>query len=181
MKKIGLSILSTISFTCVQATTLIIDNSSNGNIKIPFIQTINLDSYSNYLSSISFNSPNNINNFLTVSSGSTYSITDGNSMNYQFPFLNQAPFIGQVHQNSNFVSLPLPVTNDNLNPSQERYILSLFRFGMNDHFAYSFSTYNNVTYSYEENVLKTFSYPGGGSTFEVGYLRFFSYYTFMFI
>jgi hypothetical protein len=175
MKKTLFSLLLTISFTSIQATTLIIDNSSSGNVQIPFIQTVNLDSNNNVISSISFYGTVS-NNWISISSGSVYSITDNLSNNYQFPFLNQYPFIGQVS-----TTLPLPVTNDNLNPSSERYILSLFRFAMNDYLAYSFSTHNVNTYNYDENVVRTFPYQGGGSTFDVNYARFFSYYTIIFI
>lgn len=175
MKKTLFSLLLTISFSSIQATTLIIDNSSNGNVKIPFIQTVKLDYNYNVISDISFYGTVS-NNWISISSGNSYSITDNISNNFQFPFLNQYPFIGQVNS-----TLPLPVTTDNSYPSSERYILSLFRFAMNDYLAYSFSTHNVNTNIYDENVVRTFPYQGGGSTFDVAYARFFSYYTIIFI
>lgn len=175
MKKTLFSLLLTISFSSIQATTLIIDNSSSGNVKIPFIQTVKLDYNYNVISDISFYGTVS-NNWISISSGNSYSITDNISNNFQFPFLNQYPFIGQVNS-----TLPLPVTTDNSYPSSERYILSLFRFAMNDYLAYSFSTHNVNTNIYDENVVRTFPYQGGGSTFDVAYARFFSYYTIIFI
>lgn len=175
MKKVALISCFLLGLNISSAATLIIDNSSSGNVQIPFIQTVNLDSNYNVISSISFYETVG-SNWISVSSGNIYSITDNLSGNYQFPFLNQYPFIGQVNS-----TLPLPVTTDNSYPSSERYILSLFRFAMNDYLAYSFSTHNVNTNIYDENVVRTFPYQGGGSTFDVAYARFFSYYTIIFI
>src|SRR5690606_8101851 len=175
MKKVALISCFLLGLNISSAATLIIDNSSSGNVQIPFIQTVNLDNNYNVISDISFYGTVS-SNWISVSSGNIYSITDNLSENYQFPFLNQYPFIGQVNS-----TLPLPVTTDNSYPSSERYILSLFRFAMNDYLAYSFSTYNVNTNIYDENVIRTFPYQGGGSTFDVAYARFFSYYTIIFI
>src|SRR5690606_18763437 len=143
MKKVALISCFLLGLNISSAATLIIDNSSSGNVQIPFIQTVKLDYNYNVISDISFYGTVS-NNWISISSGNSYSITDNISNNFQFPFLNQYPFIGQVN-----TPLPLPVTNDNLNPSSERYILSLFRFGMNGHLAYSFSTYNVNTNIYD--------------------------------
>lgn len=175
MKKVALISCFLLGLNISSAATLIIDNSSSGDVQIPFIQTVKLDNNYNVISDISFYGTVS-SNWISVSSGNSYSITDNISNNFQFPFLNQYPFIGQVNS-----TLPLPVTTDNSYPSSERYILSLFRFAMNDYLAYSFSTHNVNTYNYDENVIRTFPYQGGGSTFDVAYARFFSYYTIIFI
>lgn len=175
MKKVALISCFLLGLNISSAATLIIDNSSSGNVQIPFIQTVKLNNNYNVISSISFNGTVG-SNWISISSGNSYSITDNLSNNYQFPFLNQYPFIGQVNS-----TLPLPVTTDNSYPSSERNILSLFRFAMNDYLAYSFSTHNVNTNIYDENVVRTFPYQGGGSTFDVAYARFFSYYTIIFI
>lgn len=175
MKKVALISCFLLGLNISSAATLIIDNSSNGDVKIPFIQTVKLDYNYNVISDISFYGTVS-SNWISISSGNAYSITDNLSNNYQFPFLNQYPFIGQVN-----TTLPLPVTSDNSYPSPERYILSLFRFAMNDYLAYSFSTHNVNTYNYDENVVRTFPYQGGGSTFDVVFARIFSYYTIIFI
>src|SRR5690606_15242212 len=106
MKKLFLSLgLALGTLLNANATQLVIVNNCHTYVCIQSIQTSTINGI-NY--AYVNDSPINSCEFI-IDSGDTYHISDGDTSNHQFPFLNIWPFAGNVYQGPGSIPLPLAI------------------------------------------------------------------------
>lgn len=170
MKKLVCTLgMALVTFSSANATTFVIENKCHTYVTIYTIKITKPD----YPSLQFYPGSNNIHHFI-VNGNSIFEISDNDSSNKQFPFLNQYPFAGYVNSdNGGQVNLPLPFATQN-----DRYKFNYMKFVLKGAYEDGIGTYgtNGI-----DGATKTgYFYEPNGVQYNVTYTNLFGMSYFLF-